>query len=496
MSIETLSPPTPPHRAVRRRAPADRRHALPELRSRRSRSGCRMSVRPVSGHSRSPTTTALIAATLTREADRGARARHLALCRAAPRRCAPGPLAPGRLDAAACRRDRLAPGPGRGAALDQGRHAQSVAELQGPRRGGRGGPRRGVRRRGARLRVDRQPRRRDRRRGRGRRAAGLRLHPGRPRAGQGRPRARLRRDRRARSTGPTTTSTACASRSPTRPAGASSTSTCGRSTPRAPRPSPTRSPSRSAGGRRTSSWRRSRRGRCSPASRAGSRSSSSSGSSRTRPIRFVGGQASGCSPVATAFERGTDVIEPVREPDTFVRSLAIGNPADGRYAVELARDSGGSIEAIEDADDRGRDPRRGPARGHLPGDRRRRDARPRSPPRGGGASSGPATRSWPCSPATGSRPRTPGRSAHGDGDRATRASPGSRRSSGPACAPSSAGSRVARREHGPDPADAAHGHRWREAGRRRGRHGPRGRDRRWSRPIPGWRRSCSPRTAS
>jgi threonine synthase len=67
-----------------------------------------------------------------------------------------------------------------------------------------------------------------------------------------------------------------------------------------------------------------------------------------RPIRFVGGQAAGCAPVATAFAAGTDVIEPVREPDTFVRSLAIGNPADGRYAVELARASGGSIEAIED----------------------------------------------------------------------------------------------------------------------------------------------------
>ena len=67
-----------------------------------------------------------------------------------------------------------------------------------------------------------------------------------------------------------------------------------------------------------------------------------------RPIRFVGGQAAGCAPVATAFDRGTDVIEPVRDPDTIVRSLAIGNPADGRYAVELARDSGGSIEAIDD----------------------------------------------------------------------------------------------------------------------------------------------------
>jgi threonine synthase len=67
-----------------------------------------------------------------------------------------------------------------------------------------------------------------------------------------------------------------------------------------------------------------------------------------RPIRFVGGQAAGCAPVATAWEAGTDVITPVREPDTIVRSLAIGNPADGRYVVEVARDSGGSIEAIPD----------------------------------------------------------------------------------------------------------------------------------------------------
>ena len=67
-----------------------------------------------------------------------------------------------------------------------------------------------------------------------------------------------------------------------------------------------------------------------------------------KPIRFVGGQPAGCSPVATAWGRGTTVIEPVRTPDTFVRSLAIGNPADGRYAVELAQACGGSIEAIPD----------------------------------------------------------------------------------------------------------------------------------------------------
>ena len=67
-----------------------------------------------------------------------------------------------------------------------------------------------------------------------------------------------------------------------------------------------------------------------------------------RPIRYVGGQAAGCAPVATAWAAGTDVIEPVRVPDTIVRSLAIGNPADGRYVVELADESGGSVEAIED----------------------------------------------------------------------------------------------------------------------------------------------------
>jgi threonine synthase len=66
-----------------------------------------------------------------------------------------------------------------------------------------------------------------------------------------------------------------------------------------------------------------------------------------RPIRFVGGQAAGCAPVALAWERGAE-IEPVRSPDTFVRSLAIGNPADGSYSIELAVASGGSIEAIPD----------------------------------------------------------------------------------------------------------------------------------------------------
>jgi threonine synthase len=60
-----------------------------------------------------------------------------------------------------------------------------------------------------------------------------------------------------------------------------------------------------------------------------------------------GAQASGCSPVATAYEAGWEVCKPVR-PDTIAKSLAIGNPADGPYALELARRSGGSIDAVSD----------------------------------------------------------------------------------------------------------------------------------------------------
>ena len=67
-----------------------------------------------------------------------------------------------------------------------------------------------------------------------------------------------------------------------------------------------------------------------------------------KEIRFVGGQAAGCGPVATAFAEGVDEIRPVRSPDTIVRSLAIGSPADGPYALELARRTGGSIEGIPD----------------------------------------------------------------------------------------------------------------------------------------------------
>jgi threonine synthase len=65
------------------------------------------------------------------------------------------------------------------------------------------------------------------------------------------------------------------------------------------------------------------------------------------PPAMNGAQADGCSPVAQAFEAGWDVCKPVK-PSTIAKSLAIGNPADGPYAIELARGSGGSIESVSD----------------------------------------------------------------------------------------------------------------------------------------------------
>jgi len=60
--------------------------------------------------------------------------------------------------------------------------------------------------------------------------------------------------------------------------------------------------------------------------------------------RLFGGQAEGCSPVATAFASGENVA-PVR-PATLARSLAIGNPADGDKAAATARRTGGAVYAV------------------------------------------------------------------------------------------------------------------------------------------------------
>jgi threonine synthase len=63
--------------------------------------------------------------------------------------------------------------------------------------------------------------------------------------------------------------------------------------------------------------------------------------------KFNGAQAAGCSPVASAYESGADVCRPVK-PDTIAKSLAIGNPADGPYALDLARSTGGGIDSVTD----------------------------------------------------------------------------------------------------------------------------------------------------
>ncbi|HVF74705.1 MAG TPA: threonine synthase [Acidimicrobiales bacterium] len=64
-------------------------------------------------------------------------------------------------------------------------------------------------------------------------------------------------------------------------------------------------------------------------------------------VRISGAQAEGCSPVATAFAEGSDYVKPVK-PNTIAKSLAIGNPADGPYALEVVRKTGGAIGAVTD----------------------------------------------------------------------------------------------------------------------------------------------------
>ena len=69
--------------------------------------------------------------------------------------------------------------------------------------------------------------------------------------------------------------------------------------------------------------------------------------STTRPYRVFGAQATGCAPVAAAFRAGHDVVQPVR-PDTIAKSLAIGNPADGPYVLDVVRRTGGAVADVSD----------------------------------------------------------------------------------------------------------------------------------------------------
>jgi threonine synthase len=67
------------------------------------------------------------------------------------------------------------------------------------------------------------------------------------------------------------------------------------------------------------------------------------------PYRVFGAQATGCSPVAQAYRDGKDVVRPVK-PATIARSLAIGNPADGPYALDVVRRTDGGIDDVSDAE--------------------------------------------------------------------------------------------------------------------------------------------------
>ena len=67
------------------------------------------------------------------------------------------------------------------------------------------------------------------------------------------------------------------------------------------------------------------------------------------PYAVFGAQATGCSPISAAFRDGHDVVRPVK-PSTIAKSLAIGNPADGPYALDAVRRSGGAMADVSDAE--------------------------------------------------------------------------------------------------------------------------------------------------
>jgi threonine synthase len=66
-----------------------------------------------------------------------------------------------------------------------------------------------------------------------------------------------------------------------------------------------------------------------------------------KDVRFSGAQAEGCSPIATAYKENRDFITPVK-PNTIAKSIAIGNPADAPYAIDIARKTNGQIESVTD----------------------------------------------------------------------------------------------------------------------------------------------------
>lgn len=66
------------------------------------------------------------------------------------------------------------------------------------------------------------------------------------------------------------------------------------------------------------------------------------------PFSVYGAQATGCAPISHAMKKGTDIVKPVPKPETIVKSLAIGTPADGYYAIHAMRQTGGCAEDVTD----------------------------------------------------------------------------------------------------------------------------------------------------
>jgi len=66
------------------------------------------------------------------------------------------------------------------------------------------------------------------------------------------------------------------------------------------------------------------------------------------PHKVHGAQATGCSPISSAMKKGVDIVKPVPKPQTIAKSLAIGTPADGYYAIHTMNETGGSAEDCTD----------------------------------------------------------------------------------------------------------------------------------------------------
>ena len=67
-----------------------------------------------------------------------------------------------------------------------------------------------------------------------------------------------------------------------------------------------------------------------------------------QPFSIYGAQASGCAPISTAIKNNSEIVKPVAEPKTIAKSLAIGTPADGYYAIRAMKDTGGAAEDCSD----------------------------------------------------------------------------------------------------------------------------------------------------